>query len=187
MKLKLKVLDPKQKKLTIKDLMDKKIPIRDLDDRWNLEVEFEIPERMILQLVEEIIDKIMDSNQLYYYEANDKTSSLKRDISSNDANSLIKSARAWRKIHIIISDEGFQTSRFTRLSMFEILLNIPEMKQRMNNKLHDMEISKSQPGKKIPEEKQTQLAPPTTAPKIQQSIFTEFTKKITKEINDIDF
>lgn len=187
MKLKLKVLDPKQKKLTIKDLMEKKIPIRDLDDRWNLEIEFEIPERMILQLIEELIDKIMDSNQLYYHEANDKTSSLKRDISSNDANNFIKSTRAWRKIHILISDEGFQTSRFTRLSLFEILLNIPEMKKRMENKIHNMEQEKSNQGKKIQEEKQPQLAPPTTAPKIQESIFTEFTKKITKEINDIDF
>jgi hypothetical protein len=178
MKLKLKVLDPKQKKLTIKDLMDKKIPIIDHDDRWNLEVEFEIPERLILQLIEELIDKIIDSNQLYYHEANDKTSSLKRDISSNDANNFIKSARAWRKIHIMISDEGFQTSRFTRLSLFEILLNIPEMKQRMNNKIHDIEISKSQQGKKIPEEKQSQIAPPTQSPKIQQSIFTEFINKI---------
>jgi hypothetical protein len=186
MKLKLKVLDPKQKKLTIKDLIEKKIPIRDLDDRWNLEMEFEVPERLILQLVEEIIDKIMDSNQLYYHEANDKTSSLKRDISANDANNFIKSARAWRKIHIMISDQGFQTSRFTRLSLFEIILNIPEMKKRMENKLHDMEQEKSNQGKKIPEEKQSQLAP-TTAPKIQESIFTEFTKKITKEINDIDF
>lgn len=187
MKLKLKVLDPKQKKMTIKDLIEKKIPIKDLDDRWNLEVEFEIPERMILQLIEEMIDKIMDSNQLYYHEANDKTSSLKRDISSNDANNFIKLARSWRKIHTMISDEGFQTSRFTRLSLFEIILNIPEMKRRMDNKLYDIEISKAQPsGKKIPEEKQPQLAP-KTAPKIQESIFTEFTKKITKEINDIDF
>jgi len=183
MKLKLKVLDPKQKKQTIKDLIEKKIPIKDLDDRWNLEIEFEIPERMILQLIEELIDKIVDSNQLYYHKAGDKTSSLKRDISSNDANNFIKLARAWRKINIIISDEGFQTSRFTRLSLFEILLNIPEMKQRMNNKIHDMEQESLTQGKKIPQEKITSEPLPTTSPKIQESIFPEF----TKEINDINF
>ena len=178
MKLKLKVLNSKKKKLTIKDLMEKKIPIKDLDDRWNVENEFEVPERMILQLVDELIDKIIDSNKLYYYEKGDKSSSLNRDITFNEANSFIRETRAWKKLHVMLSDLGFQTSRFTRLSLFEILLNIPEMKKRMENKLLDIENSKIKPIKKEEEKIQSQLKTITKEHKINDTSILEFVKKI---------
>jgi hypothetical protein len=173
MKLKLKVLDPKLPKLTIKELREKKIPIKDLDERWNLEIEFEVPERLILNLVDDLIDKLMDNKEIHHYEG-EKSSSLKKQISLNDANNFIKSARAWRKLHVMISDEGFQTSRFTRLSLFEILLNIPEMNKRMNMKIHEMQQDSLKQVKKIPEE----TPKSELTPKINTSIFTEFVNKI---------
>lgn len=180
MKLKLKVLNPKKKKLSIKDFIEKKMNIKDRDDRWNSEEEVEVPERLILQLIEELIDKIIDSNKLYYYEKGDNCRSLQRDVSFGEANEFVRETRAWKKLHIIISDLGFQTSRFTRLSLFEILLNIPEMKQRMYNKLKDIE--NEQAGKKIPEQKEKKITeqtkPITKESIISDTIISEFFKKI---------
>lgn len=203
MKLKLKVLDSKLPKLTIKECIEKKIIIKDIDDRWNIEMEFEIPERLILSLIEEIIDKIMDQTELYHYEEREeiiadktenvidrivdqtevyhheegqKSSSLKRQIHVNEANNMIKSARSWKKIHILISDKGLQTSRFTRISLFDILLNIPEMTKRMNMKVHEIEQASLNQIKKIPKEKsQSELAPIV---KVSETNFMEFTNKI---------
>lgn len=147
MKLNLKVFNSRKKKISIEESIKCKIPIKDNDDRWNTEIEFEIPERLILQLIEELIDNIVEK-QLYYGTDN-AVKTLLRNMSFDEINNLIRPARAWRKINIIITNEGFQTSRFTRLSLFENLVNITEMKRRVEDKLHDISQSKLNFEKKI--------------------------------------
>lgn len=175
MKLNLSIYDPKKKKISIKEAIELKIGIKNLDDRWNDKREFEIPERLILELIENVLDKVVDMNRFKYHEG-EKSSSLKREITLNEANSILASARAWRKIHIIIADQGYQTSRFTRLDLFEQLLNIPKMKTIMGQRIHEITMKSAIP--KIPEETKTQVAPPTEKPKISSSLFMEFINKI---------
>ena len=76
MKLKLRVHDPKKPKLTIKEAIDQKIDIKNLDDRWNCKKEFEIPERLILDLIDDLIDKVVDMNRFNHFEG-EKSNSLK--------------------------------------------------------------------------------------------------------------
>ena len=164
MKLKLRVLDPKAKKL----------PTIENDDRWNCEKEFEVPERLILKLAEEILEEL-EEDQFYVIEA--IKYSDKKSIPFNEIEKLVRPTRTWKKIHVMISDQGFETSRFTRISLFEELIDTKKMKLAIKDRVHDIEKEKA--GTKIPEEKsQPQLAPITQAPKIHESIFTEFMNKI---------
>ena len=164
MKLKLKVLDPKQKKL----------PITEGDGRWNCEKEFEVPERIILQLAEEIINELED-DQFYIIEA--IKHSREKSIPVNEIEKLVRPTRAWKKIHVMISDQGFETSRFTRISLFEEVNNTKKMKLAITNRVYDIEKEKA--GAKIPEEKSSkEIAPATQSHKIQQNIFTEFVNKM---------
>lgn len=148
MKLKLKVLDSGMKKLTIKDYIEQKIPIKLRDDRWNIEYEFEIPERMILKLVEEVIDQLEDQ-QFYILDGMNRL--RKKELTYNEMDKLIKSTRSWKKIHILISDSDFETSRFTRISLFENLLDNKKMDMEIQEKLMKLEQEAATP--KIPEEK----------------------------------
>lgn len=176
MKLKLRVHDPKKPKLTIKEAIDQKIDIKNLDDRWNCKKEFEIPERLILDLIDDLIDKVVDMNRFNHFEG-EKSNSLKGEISFNEANSLLKAARSWKKIHIMIADSNCDTSRFTRLDLLEQLLNIPEMKKKMDQRIHEINLKSE--GAKISEEKSPkEIEPHTTAPRIHQSLFTEFVNKV---------
>lgn len=164
MKLKLRVLDPKQKKL----------PITENDGRWNCEKEFEIPERLILQLIDEITDELVEDQ---FYSLDAAKHLRRRKLMNTEIEKVVKSARAWKKIHILISDQGFQTSRFTRISLFEELMNEKKMKDIVKEKVMEMEQEKSAP--KIPEEKSPkEIEPHTTAPRIHQSLFTEFVNKV---------
>ena len=164
MKLKLRVLDPKTKKL----------PTIENDGRWNCEKEFEIPERFILKLAEEIADQMVDEQ---YYSL-DRAKRLRREkIMYMEVERIIKSTRTWKKIHTMISDLGFETSRFTRISLFEELINTKRMKELVREKV--MELEQGLAGTKIPEEKpKPQIAPPTQSPKISKSILDEFLSKI---------
>jgi len=174
MKLNLSIYDPKKKKITIKEAIELKIDVKNIDDRWNDKREFEVPERLILELIENVLDKVVDMNRFKYNEG-EKASSLKREITLNEANSILQSARAWKKIHVMISDQGYQTSRFTRLDLFEQLLNIPKMKAIMGQRIHEITMKSAIP--KIPEETKSQIAPPNKETKISSSLFMEFINK----------
>ncbi len=134
MKLRLKVLDSGLPKIPISD----RLSINLIDDRWNTEVTFEIPEKLILTLIEDIIDNI--DGDLFDY-MNPKKSPLKNHFNANRINNIMNSTRSWKKIHILISDEGFYTSRFTRISLFNNLLNIPKMVDNINEKIQNIKTS----------------------------------------------
>ncbi len=123
MKLTLKVLDKKRKEST--NIID--------DERWNSNIKFEIPESLLLSFIEELIDNILDFSDL-----NDIIS-IKNNLSDNEINTYTRSTRSWRKIGVIIQDKGFQTSRFTRISLFKALMDTKSIKQKMDNKISDIE------------------------------------------------
>jgi len=69
MKLKLKVLDPTIKEMSIGDKIRKHILIKDNNnDRWNKEVKININEKLILDLTEHIIDS-MAENKMFVTDA----------------------------------------------------------------------------------------------------------------------
>lgn len=123
MKLTLKVFDKKRKEST--NIID--------DERWNSNIKFEIPESLLLSFIEELIDNILDFSDL-----NDIIS-IKNNLSDNEINTYTRSTRSWRKIGVIIQDKGFQTSRFTRISLFKALMDTKSIKQKMDNKISDIE------------------------------------------------
>jgi hypothetical protein len=163
MQLKLRVFDPKEKKLQSFEN----------DVRWNIEEEFEIPERMILQLIEEITDKLVES-QFYLIDAMNRV--RRQPMTYGEIEEVVRPTRAWKKIHIAISDLGFQTSRFTRISLFEQLLDIKKMKQVVNDKIREIEQNKII--KPIPQETiKEEIEPEKNIQKINPSILTDFIKK----------
>jgi hypothetical protein len=123
MRLTLKVLDQKRKE-----------PINiNVDERWNANIKFEIPESLLLSFIEELIDNMLDSSNL-----NDIIS-IKNDLSDNEINAYTRSTRSWKKISAIIQDKDFQTSRFTRISLFKALMDTKSIKQKIDNKISDIE------------------------------------------------
>ena len=165
MNLTLRVFDPKEKKLQSFEN----------DGRWNKEIDIEIPERMILQLVEEITDKLVES-QFYLIDAMNRVRN--KPITFGEIEEIVRPTRAWRKIHVMISDLGYQTSRFTRISLFEQLLDIKKMKQAVNEKIREIEQEKII--KPIPQEKIKEEIEPvkTITPTISQANLMEFVKII---------
>jgi len=164
MKLKLRVFDPKEKRIqTINN-----------DGRYNTEKEFEIPERMILELVEEIVDKLVDE-QFYILDSINRI--RRKKITYGEIEEIVRPCRTWKKIHTIISDEGFLTSRFTRISLFEQLQDIKKMKDNIKDKIHELDQARNI--KPIPQKKiHLQLEPTKNISKISDSTLLEFIKDI---------
>mgnify|MGYP001309632399 CR=1 FL=1 len=120
MKLKLKVLDPLLPRLKYPE-----------DDRWNIEIKIEINEKLLLNLIEEITEyfaenKLPDLFDRYNW---------KDHISENNIDKMIKSARSWRRIQNHIQNEKCQTSRLTRISLFQQLMNIPNIRERISDRV----------------------------------------------------
>ena len=173
MKLKLRVLDPKQKSPTIKDSIENKTQITNDDNRWNVEKEFEIPERFILKLVEEMTD-VLSNEQFYIIDSLNRL--RKRSLSYNEIEEIVRPTKAWKKIHVMISDQGYETSRFTRLSLFEKVIDNDTMKLAIRDKIESMEAMKHIP--KIPEEKKEQPQPlPQQKNKVSTENVMEFISK----------
>ncbi len=113
MKLKLKVFDPTIKEMTMGDKIHKNILIKNNNnDRWNKEIEININEKLILYLIEHIIDSMVE-NKMFVIDAIDK---------------IIKSARAWKSIQIKLVNMKYETGKFTRISLFEELINQKKIK-----------------------------------------------------------
>lgn len=113
MKLKLKVLDPLLPRLKYPE-----------DDRWNIEIKIEINEKLLLNLIEEITEyfaenKLPDLFDRYNW---------KDHISENNIDKMIKSARAWKSIQIKLVNMKYETGKFTRISLFEELINQKKIK-----------------------------------------------------------
>lgn len=145
MKLKLRVFNPLQPKIK---------PIEN-DGRWNLEKEFEIPERIILKLVEELTD-IMSNDQFYKF---DTLKRLRRKIITyGDVDKIIRTTRTWKKIHVMISDQGFETSRFTRISLFENMLDKDILKNAIRERIEKIEALKY-PLKTLEKKSQNNILP----------------------------
>jgi hypothetical protein len=126
MKLKLKVFDPTIKELSMGDKIRKHILIKDNNsDRWNKEVEININERLILDLTEHIIDSMVE-NKMFVIDAINRFRVA--SILLNDIDRIIKSARAWKKIQIKLANMKYETGKFTRISLFEELINQKKIK-----------------------------------------------------------
>jgi len=168
MNLKLRVYDPRVNKPSINN-----------DGRWNVEIDIEIPERMILQLVEELTDNLAET-QFYLIDAMNRV--RKQPITFGEIEEVVRPTRTWRKIHVMISDMGYETSRFTRISLFEELINIKKMKQAIRDKVHELDQSKisSLKTEKIQLPTEPKLEPvQTISPKISEANLEEFVKKLT--------
>lgn len=145
MKLKLRVFDPKQTK---RQLIEN-------DGRWNIETEFEIPERIILKLIEELTNTL--SNDQFY--VLDNLNRLRRkSITYGEIEEIVRPTRTWKKIHILISDKGFQTSRFTRISLFENIINKDIMRNAIRERIEEIEASKK-PLKSLENTSQDKILP----------------------------
>ena len=170
MNLKLRVFDPHDT-----HIYKMKSTTNLYDGRWNKEVDVEIPERMILQLVEELTDNLAET-QFYLIDAMNRT--RKQPITYAEIEEVVRPTRTWRKIHTMISDMGYQTSRFTRISLFEELINIKKMKQAIRDKVHELDQAKS--GSLESLKYRSQLEPvQTISPKISEANLTEFVKNPT--------
>jgi len=126
MKLKLKVLDPTIKEMSIGDKIRKHILIKDNNnDRWNKEVKININEKLILDLTEHIIDS-MAENKMFVTDAINRLHVPQ--IMLNEIDKIIKSARAWKSIQIKLANMKYETGKFTRISLFEELINQKKIK-----------------------------------------------------------
>jgi hypothetical protein len=133
MKLKLKVFDPTIKELSMGDKIRKHILIKDdNNDRWNKEVEININEKLILDLTEHIID-IMAENKMFVIDAINRF--RVPSIMLSDIDKIIKSARAWKSIQIKLANMNYLTSRFTRISLFEELINQKKIKDSVQDSI----------------------------------------------------
>ena len=133
MKLKLKVLDPTIKEMSIGDKIRNNILIKDNNnDKWNKEVEININEKLILDLTEHIIDSMVE-NKMFVID------SINRfrvpSILLNDIDRIIKSARAWKSIQIKLANMKYQTGKFTRISLFEELINQKKIKTSVQDSI----------------------------------------------------
>jgi len=81
------------------------------NNRWNVKIKIEINEKIILNLIENIIE-----NELLIGK------DLKK-ISLNEIDHVIKSARAWKTIQAKLMNLKYETSKFTRISLFKQLLS----------------------------------------------------------------
>lgn len=162
MKIKLKVLNQKEKNLQhIKS-----------DERWNIEKEFEIHEHIILELISEFIDTL-DNEQFYVIDSLNRL--RRRSLSYNEIENIVRPTKAWKKIHILISNQGFQTSRFTRISLFETIINDELIKSLIQEKLKVIEDIKNVP--KIPEEKSQDKILPDKKNKVSTENLLNFLQK----------
>ena len=95
------------------------------DNRWNVKKEFEIPEEIILKLLDELLD-IQQSNldNLGF-----------KHLNINEISRLIKSTKAWKSIHCIIANQKFETSKFTRISLFNNITNVKKINTIIKNKI----------------------------------------------------
>lgn len=133
MKLKLKVFDPTIKELSFGDKIRNHIMIKDNNnDRWNKEVEININEKLILDLTEHIID-IMAENKMFVIDAINRF--RVPSIMLSDIDKIIKSARAWKSIQIKLANMNYLTSRFTRISLFEELINQKKIKDSVQDSI----------------------------------------------------
>mgnify|MGYP001182244647 CR=1 FL=1 len=167
MKLKLRVFDPKINKPSINN-----------DGRWNVEIDIEIPERMILQLVEELTDNLAET-QFYLIDAMNRV--RKQPITYGEIEEVVRPTRTWRKIRVMLSDMGYESSRFTRISLFEELINIKKMKQAIKDKVHELDQAKSGSFESVKYRPpiQPQLEPvQKVSPKISETNLSEFVKEI---------
>ncbi|HQF36548.1 MAG TPA: hypothetical protein PLL26_02800 [Candidatus Dojkabacteria bacterium] len=120
MRLKLKVLDPLLPRLKYPE-----------DDRWNIELEIEINEKLLLNLVDEIVEYVSENKLLESF----NSKKWKEYISENDMDKMIKSARSWRRIQNYIQNEKCQTSRLTRISLFRQLIDIPNIQKQIDDRI----------------------------------------------------
>ena len=159
MKIKLKVLDRTLPRLNNNE-----------DDRWNTKIEIEIDEKIILNLVDQITDEIYSDNNYFIIDP------INRLRVFNEIDKIIRSARAWKSIHSMLANKGLETSRFTRLSLFQELLNQTKIEKSIREKIQEKSTGKA-PAKLKSESKQTQRAPSENPIEtISQNVLENFLK-----------
>jgi len=141
MKLKLKVFDPKIHEMSMGDKIRKKILIKDNNNkRWNKEIEININEKSILDLTEHIIDSMVE-NKMFV------TDSINRfripSIMLNEIDTIVKSARAWKSIHTKLLNLNYETSKFTRISLFEELMNQEKISTSIRDSIEEKSNTKN--------------------------------------------
>jgi hypothetical protein len=135
MKLKLKVFDSTIKEMSMGNKIRNYIPIKENNnDRWNKEVEIDINEKLILDLTEHIIDT-MAENKMFITDAINRF--RVPSLMLNEINNIIKSARAWKSIQIKLENMKYETGRFTRISLFEELINQKKIKTSVQDAIED--------------------------------------------------
>lgn len=138
---KLKVYDPKFQKQSNSNKIHNHIPIEmSPQDSWNREIDININEKLLLDLIEHITDIMIDSNNeiLDYFNHH----KIINNISTNDIDKIIKSARAWKSIYSKITNMKLETSKFTRISLFEELLNQKKIEEKIQNILGERSSNK---------------------------------------------
>ena len=135
MKLKLKVFDSTIKEMSMGNKIRNYIPIKENNnDRWNKEVEIDINEKLILDLTEHIIDTLAE-NKMFITDAINRF--RVPSLMLNEINNIIKSARAWKSIQIKLENMKYETGRFTRISLFEELINQKKIKTSVQDAIED--------------------------------------------------
>jgi hypothetical protein len=135
MKLKLKVFDSTIKEMSMGNKIRNYIPIKENNnDRWNKEVEIDINEKLILDLTEYIIDTMVE-NKMFITDAINRF--RVPSLMLNEINNIIKSARAWKSIQIKLENMKYETGRFTRISLFEELINQKKIKTSVQDAIED--------------------------------------------------
>lgn len=127
MKLTLKVFDP-----TLRE----RSPSLSNGTVVNKEVEIYVEEKIILDLVEHIIDNFSEIDEY-------RNNSSKTKLKLYRLDKIIKSARAWKKIHTRILNMGkYEANQLTRISLIEELMNNEKIIVAIDNAIRELNTRK---------------------------------------------
>jgi hypothetical protein len=123
-------------------MVQNRYPHKDLDSIF--EVSFDINEKIIIELVEELVDILkmkkisMDINEI-------KNCILKHD-------ELIQETKTWKRIQITIYNQHYRSGRQTRWSLFKSLMDVDKIKKSIDYKLQELTTTESKEDSKIIQE-----------------------------------
>lgn len=176
----LKVLNPKIKEQSMGDKIRQHKPIINHDDRWNDEITISINEKLVLDIIDQITDRMVENN--YFLRASRNRLKISHAMYP-EIDKLIRSTMVWKTIQTKIINQGYQTSIFTRISLFEQLINLEKIKKSIEEKI----IEKTNIGggnwesEKPKEKLETEIAPIApikTVEKIAKDNMSEFMKNL---------
>jgi len=118
--------------LRVFDPTCKELPIIENDGRWNTEIKFDLQEAMLLELSETISDALIEGGN---YAADSINRIRIIPPTFGEASDIIMATSAWKKIDQILSKRSYETSRFTRISLYKTLFDKRAFKKLTKNKI----------------------------------------------------